>query len=189
MSERLDVQAPASACSGYVLGTDSAEAVAAIIAAGGWTGLSGAPLASFTDHLVLPVEGSDTPLFDVARDANDASAGRLYLLAPANGPFVLTLRGVNDWAAYYYPNGVAAGTLISFDIPGLQDGALSRASIYADAASIGPVTGSVPEPSSLGSAAAGLAAWLAALGRRRHTSGPRCRASSSRSAAALADPR
>jgi hypothetical protein len=166
----IDVQADAAACTGYASGNDDVAGVAAIIAAQNWNlQLSGA-LTRYKDNNVAV--GSDTPLFDLVQDAADASAGVLTMLGDVNGPFVLTLKGGNDWAAYFYNTGLHHGQTISFNIPGVQGSGLSHASIYVGNGSVDtgnspPAGGTVPEPSTAAALLPGLAAigWL--LRRRR----------------------
>jgi len=167
-----DTDADATACIGYVLGNDHPADVWSGIDKAGWSGLAQSTLTQFKDGKVAPGAGSDTDLFDVERDANDGSAGRLTLLMGLNGPFVLTLKGGNEWAAYYYGQGAAAGTQIQFNIPGSQGAGLSHASVYAAAGSVlelpNPPAAVVPEPGTpaLILAALGAAGWTARRRRR-----------------------
>lgn len=154
--------ATASACQGYTPGNDSAPQVFKLINANSWF-MGGSQLTLHKDSNVG--DGSSNSLFDVVGGDGDTSKGHLTLLQDIGLPFVLTLRGRNEWAAYYFEQGSAAGTRFDFDIPGAEGAAgLSHASIVVDPP--GPNGGSVPEPDSL-LLTLGALGGAAAMRRRR----------------------
>lgn len=143
-----DLNGLASDCMGYTGGNDSHAALATLVGAEQWHGLNLGALTQYKDNTAG--SGSTTALFDVRQSADDASRGVLTLLQNLDGPFVLTLKGGNNWAAYYIGAGVRAGDTVTFDIPGEQGRGLSHASIYTaitpTAATLTPTAQAVPEP-------------------------------------------
>lgn len=141
--------AAATDCRGYQAGNDTEAAVFPVISAPPAWNMGGPNLALYKDDNIGV--GSSNGLFDVVGgDDGDASKGHLRLLQEIDLPFVLTLKGGNEWAAYYFPalaHGYAAGTRFDFDIPGTQGAGLSHASVVVDPPA--PDTRSVPEPGSL----------------------------------------
>lgn len=172
----------ATDCLGYINGNDSVSALQQLVGST-WHGMSVFGLTQYKDESVLG--GSTNVLFDVLRSTGDASQGTLTFLRSINGPAVLTLKGGNNWAAYFLPNGGSAGTTISFDIPGVQGAGLSHASVYTAAMpqvpapppplppappptpTPPPPATPVPEPSGLALVVLALAAAAAAGARRR----------------------
>ena len=147
----------ASACLGYVTGNDDASQLAALVGAPSWNGLSLSGLTQYKDDNVAA--GSTNSVFDVQQSSADASAGTLKFLMTVSAPFVVTVKGGNEWAAYYYANGVIRGSTLSFDIPGQQGAGLSHASVYVAAGGVTPQTRpsiSVSEPATLGLVLAAL---------------------------------
>lgn len=143
-----DLGSVAADCLGYVSGNDSNDALTTLAGAPVWHGLSLGSLSMYRDGTAAA--GSTTALFDVVQSADDASRGQLTFLQTLTGPYVLTLKGGNTWAAYYIANGATAGSTIAFDIPGEQGRGLSHASIYA-AGAVTPgapqvLPSAVPEP-------------------------------------------
>ena len=153
----------ASDCRGYISGNDSRDALVSLLGLSHWHGLTLAGLSQFKDDSVGP--GSTNALFNVQQSVTDASQGTLTFLQSLNGPYVLTLKGGNSWAAYYLPQGGSAGTSISFDIPGEQGRGLSHASIYT--ASLPAPAAAVPEPSALALVLLALSGLAASVWRRR----------------------
>ena len=157
-----DVGPSALDCIGYEQGSYNQNAFDDLITQGVWSGLQGATLVQF--HNFAEVDDQD----------GDASTGLLELLADLNGPFVLALRGGNDWAGYYYGEGMAAGSLISFDIRVADaDVHHSRVAIYTagPAAARNPelAPGVIPEPSGLAALIPGLLAIGIGARRRRRS--------------------
>lgn len=153
----------ANDCLGYASGNDSQAALASLVGINQWHGLTLATLSQFKDDSVA--QGSTNALFDVQQSAGDASQGRLTFLQSLNGPFVLTLKGGNTWAAYHLPQGGVAGSSISFDIPGEQGRGLSHASIYT--ASVPTPAAPVPEPPALALVLLAISGLAASAWQRR----------------------
>lgn len=146
-----DLGGLASDCLGYVDGNDSNSALATLANGAQWHGLVLDDLAQYKDE--TKGSGSTTPLFDVRQSPDDASRGVLTFLQTMAGPFVLTLKGGDTWAAYYVAGGATAGTTVQFDIPGEQGRGLSHASVYSATApsptrstDLPPPGNAVPEP-------------------------------------------
>lgn len=133
----------ATDCLGYINGNDSVSALQQLVGST-WHGMSVAGLTQYKDESVLG--GSTNVLFDVRQSTGDASQGTLTFLRSISGPAVLTLKGGNNWAAYFLPNGGSAGTTISFDIPGVQGAGLSHASVYTAATPQVPAPPPTPNP-------------------------------------------
>lgn len=132
-----DLSLAATSCLGYFSGNDSVAAVSAL----SWQGTTLSSLAQYKDDSVGL--GSTNSLFDVQQSSTDASQGELRFLQSLSGPFVLTLKGGNTWAAYYMAGGALAGNTFTFDIPGQQGRGLSHASIYTSSS---PWTTPPPSP-------------------------------------------
>ena len=126
-----DLSTNASACLGYVSGNDDAGQLATLVGSSTWNGLSLSGLTQYKDDNVAA--GSTNAVFDVRQDSADASRGTMRFLMAVGSPFVVTIKGGNEWAAYYYANAMANGTTLSFDIPGKQGAGLSHASMYVAA--------------------------------------------------------
>jgi hypothetical protein len=126
-----DLSSQASACLGYVSGNDDASQLAALVGSSSWSGLSLSGLTQYKDDNVAA--GSTNTLFDVQQNSADASKGTLKFLMAVGSPFVVTVKGGNEWAAYYYASGISNGSTLSFDIPGQQGAGLSHASVYVAA--------------------------------------------------------
>jgi hypothetical protein len=157
-----DLSTSATACLGYVGGNDSAGELAALVGGASWNGLALASLTQYKDSAATVV-GSSVSLFDAVQSASDESKGSLSFLRTISGPFIVTLKGGNEVAAYYYAGGVSAGTVFSFDIPGTSGAGFSHASVFAATSAI---TAAVPEPQTYAMLLAGLAA-LGFVARRR----------------------
>lgn len=155
-----DVSLAADACAGFVGGNDRPGAVASLIASAGWTGLG--TLSQYKDE--NGTAGSTIALFDLVKSTTDASQGQISLLQNIGSPFVLTIKGSSNFAAYRYDHGLSAGTLLSVDVPGVSQNGLSHVSIYANA---GSITTAVPEPQSYALMLAGLVGVGFLAARRR----------------------
>lgn len=129
-----DMSTHASACLGYVSGNDDAGQLATLVGSSTWNGLSLSGLTQYKDDNVAA--GSTNAVFDVQQDSADASRGTMRFLMAVGSPFVVTIKGGNEWAAYYYANGMASGSTLSFDIPGKQGAGLSHASMYVAASNV-----------------------------------------------------
>ena len=174
-----DFSTQANACLGYVSGNDDASQLAALVGSTSWSGLSLSGLTQYKDENVA--SGSTNTLFDVQQNGADASKGTLKFLMTVGSPFVVTVKGGNEWAAYYYANGMASGSLLSFDIPGQQGAGLSHASVYVAANNYTPPAKSVtlsasssrpvPEPATLLLVLAALGGLGFAAHGRSHRSG------------------
>ena len=140
-----DLSTHASACLGYVSGNDDAGQLATLVGSSTWNGLSLSGLTQYKDDNVAA--GSTNAVFDVQQDSADASRGTMRFLMAVGSPFVVTVKGGNEWAAYYYANAMASGTTLSFDIPGKQGAGLSHASMYVAASNVTLQTRNVALPS------------------------------------------
>lgn len=136
----------AASCLGYFSGNDSVDALGALPGVTNWLGLN--PLTQYKDDRVS-AGSTTTSLFDVLRSTGDESKGELRFLQSLTGPFVLTLKGGSNWAAYYLASGAKAGDVLTFDIPGENGRGLSHASIYTSVTPVTPVTPVAPRLSSL----------------------------------------
>ena len=140
-----DLSTHASACLGYVSGNDDAGQLATLVGSSTWNGLSLSGLTQYKDDNVAA--GSTNAVFDVRQDSADASRGTIRFLMAVGSPFVVTVKGGNEWAAYYYANAMASDTTLSFDIPGKQGAGLSHASLYVAASNVTLQTRNVALPS------------------------------------------
>ena len=140
-----DLSTNASACLGYVSGNDDAGQLATLVGSSTWNGLSLSGLTQYKDDNVAA--GSTNAVFDVQQDSADASRGTMRFLMAVGSPFVVTVKGGNEWAAYYYANAMASDTTLSFDIPGKQGAGLSHASMYVAASNVTLQTRNVALPS------------------------------------------
>ena len=140
-----DLSTHASACLGYVSGNDDASQLATLVGSPTWNGLSLSGLTQYKDDNVAA--GSTNAVIDVQQDSADASRGTIRFLMTVGSPFVVTVKGGNEWAAYYYANGMAIGTTLSLDIPGTQGAGLSHASLYVAASNVTPPMRNVALPS------------------------------------------
>jgi hypothetical protein len=158
-----DLSASATACLGYVGGNDSAGELATLVGGASWNGLALSTLTQHKDTLVSFGAGSSTALFDAVKSSTDASQGSLSFLQNISSPFIVTLKGGNEIAAYYFGSGLQAGSVLSFNIPGTQGAGFSHASVFAAGSSI---TAAVPEPETYALMLAGLVA-VSFVARRR----------------------
>ncbi len=157
----------ATDCLGYAKDIDSLSSLQSLVGQSTWHGMTLTGLTQYKDNSVGV--GSDTTLFDLRQAGADASQGTVTFLQSIVGPAVLTLKGGPNWAAYYLPNGAAAGTIIRFDIPGVQGAGLSHASVYTAARpTTSPPAPSAPEPSGLALVLLALAGAAGSTLRRRH---------------------
>ena len=140
-----DLSTHASACLGYVSGNDDAGQLATLVGSSTWNGLSLSGLTQYKDDNVAA--GSTNAVLDVRQDSADASRGTIRFLMAVGSPFVVTVKGGNEWAAYYYANAMASDTTLSFDIPGKQGAGLSHASLYVAASNVTLQTRNVALPS------------------------------------------
>lgn len=170
-----DLGGLAGDCRGYVnVRDDGNVSNAGLIELAGtelWHGLDLGTLARYKDGSAGA--GSNQVLFDLQRSADDPSQGQLKFLMNLAGPFVLTLKAGDAWAAYFLADGATAGSTILVDIPG-DDRRLSQAAVYTATAptpstDLPPPNQSVPEPATaalvlLALGAVGSSRWHA---RRR----------------------
>ena len=153
-----DIVANATLCTGYVQDNDS---VADAINAADTFGWNVATLYQYKDNNMGA--GSDTFLFDAVQNSNYADQGTLTFLQNLSGPFILTVKGGND-VAYYYFDGThsfLSGNYLTIDIPGDagSGNGWSHSSIYTAAP--------VPEPQTYALMLAGLGLVGFAARRRK----------------------
>ena len=108
-----------------------------------------------------PSAGSTTPLFDAVAGGN--GAGTITFNSLITDRFVLVLKLGNDFSAFVFDDNFAAGSTLTFALPGsLQGTGLSHATIYT-----GNAVPAIPEPETYALMLAGLAAVGFVARRRR----------------------
>ena len=157
-----DLSIAAIACAGYAGGNDSPSELATLVGGSSWQGLALASLTQYKDTATA-AGVSTVALFDTAQSTTDESKGSLSFLQNISGRFIITLKGGNETAAYLMGQGVTAGTVLNFDIPGTKSAGLSHASVYVASSAI---TAAVPEPETYALMLAGLVA-VGFVARRR----------------------